>query len=87
MEVGDSILNDTDSRLQADLRNKDFKEVSVAQALLEAAQKKISEIHKDMQKTKEQQRSVAKRKQSMLDTFLSKPSNAKSKKCVIERQS
>ena len=80
MEVGDSILNDANSRLQADLRNKDFKEVSVAQALLEAAQKKISEIHKDMQKTKEQQRSVAKRKQSMLDIFLSKPSNAKSKK-------
>ena len=80
MEVGDSILNDANSRLQADLRNKDFKEVSVAQALLEAAQKKISEIHKDMQKTKEQQRSVAKRKQSMLDIFLSKPSNAESKK-------
>ena len=80
MEFGDSILNDANSRLQAALRNKDFKEVSVAQALLEAAQKKISEIHKDMQKTKEQQRSVAKRKQSMLDIFLSKPSNAKSKK-------
>ena len=80
MEVGNSILNDANSRLQADLRNKDFKEVSVAQALLEAAQKKISEIHKDMQKTKEQQRSVAKRKQSILDIFLSKPSNAKSKK-------
>ena len=80
MEFGDSIFNDANNRLQAALRNKDFKEVSVPQALLEAAQKKISEIHKDMQKTKEQQRSVAKRKQSMLDIFLSKPSNAKSKK-------
>ena len=53
------------------MRNKDFKEVSVAQAMIEAAEKKISSANKAMQQTREQQQSVSKRKQTIINTFLS----------------
>ena len=43
MEVGDTILKEANAKLQAALKNKDFKEVSVAQAMIEAAQKKIDQ--------------------------------------------
>lgn len=56
------------------MKKKDFKEVSVAQAMIEAAQKKISKANTVMQQTREKQRSVLKRK------FLSQPSKPKSKK-------
>jgi len=56
------------------MKKKDFKEVSVAQAMIEAAQKKISKAYTVMQQRREKQRSVLKRK------FLSQPSKPKSKK-------
>lgn len=56
------------------MKKKDFKEVSVAQAMIEAAQKKISKGNTVVQQTREKQRSVLKRK------FLSQPSKPKSKK-------
>ena len=49
MEVGDTILNEANAKLRAAVRNKDFKEVSVAQAMIEAAEKKISSANKAMQ--------------------------------------
>ena len=36
MEVGDAILKDANEKLQAALKNKDFKEVSIAQVMIEA---------------------------------------------------
>ena len=42
MEVGNTILKEANAKLQATLKNKAFKEVSVAQAMIEAAQKNIS---------------------------------------------
>ena len=80
MEVGDTILKEANAKLQAALKNKDFNEVSVAQAMIEAAQKKISTANTGMQQASEQQRSVSKRKQSIINTFLSQPSDPKSKK-------
>ena len=79
-EVGDTILKEANAKLQAALKNKDFKEVSVAQAMIEAAQKEISTANTGMQQAREQRRSVSKRKQSIINTFLSQPSDPKSKK-------
>ena len=80
MEVGDTILKEANAKLRAAVRNKDFKEVSVAQAMIEAAEKKISSANKAMQQTREQQQSVSKRKQTIINTFLSQPSKPKFKK-------
>ena len=80
MEVGDTILKEANAKLQAALKNKDFKEVSVAQAMIEVAQKKISTANTGMQQAREQRRSVSKRKQSIINTFLSQPSDPKCKK-------
>ena len=79
MEVGDAILKDANEKLQAALKNKDFKEVSIAQAMFEAAQK-IRSAKTGLQQTREQQKPVSKRKQSIIDSFLSQPSKAKAKK-------
>ena len=80
MEVGDAILKDANEKLQAALKNEDFKEVSIAQAMFEAAQKKIRSCKTGLQQTREQQKSVSKRKQSIIDSFLSQPGKAKAKK-------
>ena len=80
MDVGDTILKEANAKLRAAMKNKDFKEVSVAQAMIETAQKKISGANTAMQQTREKQKSVSKRKLSIIDTFLSQPSKPKSKK-------
>ena len=49
MEVGDTILKEANAQLRVAVGNKDFKEVSVAQAMIEAAEKKISSANKAMQ--------------------------------------
>ncbi|PFX25307.1 hypothetical protein AWC38_SpisGene10081 [Stylophora pistillata] len=84
MEVGDTILKEANAKLRDAMRNKDFKEVSVAQAMIEAAQKKISSANKAMQQTREQQKSVLKRKQNIINTFLLQPRKLKLKKTTYE---
>ena len=79
MEVGDTILKEANAKLQAALKNKNFKELSVAQAMIEAAQKKISTTNTGMQRARGQRISVSKRKQSVINTFLSQPSDPKCK--------
>ena len=80
MEAGDTIWNEANAKLRAAVRNKDFKEVSVVQAIIEAAEKKISGANKAMQQTREQQQSLSKRKQTIINTFPSQPSKPKFKK-------
>ena len=41
MEIREAVLKKASEELQAALKNKDFKEGSVAQAIIEAAHKKI----------------------------------------------
>ena len=79
MEDGDTILKEPNAKLRAAVRNQDFKEVSVAQAMIEASEKKISSANKAMQQTREQQQSVSKRRQTIINTFLSQPSKPKFK--------
>ena len=56
MEDGNAILKEPNAKLRAAMRHKDFKEVSVAQAMIEASEK-ISSANKAMQQTREQQQS------------------------------
>ena len=69
MEDGNTILKEPNAKLRAAMRHKDFKEVSVAQAMIEASEK-ISSANKAMQQTREQQQSVSKRKQIKEDQKL-----------------
>ena len=82
MEIGDTISKEANTKLLAAMKNKGFKELSSAQAMIEAGQKKISSGNTRMQQTSEQQKSISKRKQSMIFTFqfLSQPSKPKPKK-------
>ena len=74
-------MKEANAKLQAALKNQDFKEVSVAEAMTEAAQKKISTANTGMQQAREQRRSVSKTKESIIKTFLSqRASDPKSKK-------
>ena len=52
MDVGDSILKEANAILQNAMKNKDFKEISVAQAKIEAVQKRISNANAVMQQTR-----------------------------------
>ena len=70
MDVGDSILKEANAILQNAMKNKDFKEVSFAQAIIEAVQKRISNANAVMQQAREKQRSVSKRKQVILNKHL-----------------
>ena len=79
MEDGNTILKEPNAKLRAAMRHKDFKEVSVAQAMIEASEK-ISSANKAMQQTREQQQSVTKQRQTIINNFLSQPSKPKFKK-------
>ena len=48
MEVGDSILKEANAKRKAALKNQDLKEISTVQAMIEAAQKKISTANTGM---------------------------------------
>lgn len=48
MEVGDAILKEANAKLKAALKNQDFKDVSVVQAMIVGAQKKISTANTGM---------------------------------------
>ena len=41
MKVGEAVLKEASEKLQAALKNKDFKEGSVAQAIIEAAHTRV----------------------------------------------
>ena len=59
MEVEDANLKDENAKLQVALKKNDFKAVSVPQAMIEAAQKKINTANIGMQQAREQRRSIS----------------------------
>jgi hypothetical protein len=52
------------------LQRKDLKAASVAQAMLDAAQSKLSDASKGMESVRRKQRALEKRKQTILDSFI-----------------
>lgn len=70
-EVGDRLLEQGAERLKIALEKKDMKEVALAQAMIEAAQKKIHDVKGDLDATRKAQKKIEKRKQSLIDSFVS----------------
>lgn len=80
MDTGNSLLREGNEKLKQALRKKDFPQVALAQAMIEAAQKKIVESHKGREDTRKKQQGIEKRKQSVINDFFLGNYNAKKKK-------
>lgn len=70
-EVGDQLLDQGAERLKKALEKKDLKEIALAQAMIEAAQRRIHDVKGDMENTRKAQKKIEKRKQSLIDSFVS----------------
>ena len=55
LEIGTSILTEANQKLKNALKNKDYKAASIAQALIESAEEKVSNAKNLMSNTREKQ--------------------------------
>ena len=78
MEDGNAILKEPNAKLRAAMRHKDFKEVSVAQAMIEALERSVVLTKRCSRQGSNS--SLSKRRQTIINTFLSQPSKPKFKK-------
>ena len=65
LEIRTSILTEANQKLKDALKNKDYKAASIAQALIESAEEKVSNAKNLMSDTREKQIKLQKRKQNM----------------------
>ena len=72
MDVGTQLFKEANEKLKAALKAKDLKQVAVAQAMLDSAQKTIDGANMKMNETRNEQHVVAKKRQSMMDNFVAK---------------
>ena len=61
LEVGNQILDEANKKLRNILQNKDLTGVSIAQAMVETAHKKIKSANTDMVLIRKEQRTVEKK--------------------------
>ena len=71
VEIGTSILIEANQKLKNVLKNKDYKAASIAQALIESAEEKVSNAKNLMSDTREKQIKLQRRKQNMVDNYFS----------------
>ena len=71
LEIRTSILTEANQKLKDALKNKDYKAASIAQALIESAEEKVSNARNLMSDTREKQIKLQKRKQNMVDSYFS----------------
>ena len=71
LEIRTSILTEANQKLKDALKNKDYKAASIAQALIESAEEKVSNAKNLMSDTREKQIKLQKRKQNMVDSYFS----------------
>ena len=71
LEIGTSILTEANQKLKNALKNKDYKAASIAQALIESAEEKVSNAKNLMSDTREKQIKLQRRKQNMVDNDFS----------------
>jgi len=72
MGVGTELFKEANMKLKESLKTKNFKQIAIAQAMLDAAETHIQQACTKLQKTRTEQRIVEKRKQSAMDRFLTK---------------
>ena len=71
LKIRTSILTEANQKLKDALKNKDYKAASIAQALIESAEEKVSNAKNLMSDTREKQIKLQKRKQNMVDSYFS----------------
>ena len=72
MDVGTDLFKEANAKLKEALKTKDMKQIAVAQAMLDAAEKQILQARTKLQETRTEQRVIEKRKQSVMDSFVAK---------------
>jgi len=72
MDVGSDLFKEGNAKLKEALKSKDMKQIAVAQAILDTAEKQIQEARSKLQETRTEQRVIEKRKQSLMDSFVAK---------------
>ena len=80
IEIGNKILEEANQKLKEALKNKDFKEAAVAQAMLESGRKKIDDANKLIMTTRERQKNILKRKDGLLKKLLTASSSPTKKR-------
>ena len=73
LEVGNRILDKTNEKLRNTSQNKDLTAVSVTQTIIETTHKKIKSANTDMVPNRKKQRTVEKKKQSIIDMLREGP--------------
>ena len=71
LEIGTSILSEANQKLKNALKNKNYKAASIAQALIESVEVKVSIAKNLMSDTIEKQIKLKKRKQNMVGNYFS----------------
>ena len=71
IEVGNTFLKDACKKLPSAIKSKNFREMSVAQAMIEAAEARIDSARKELNQIRKQQQKLSKRKQIIIDGFFS----------------
>jgi hypothetical protein len=77
LDVANSLFKEANAKLKKALHNKDFKDASLAQAMLDAAQTKLDSASKAMETVRGKKRTLDKQKKTMIDHFLSAPKKKK----------
>ena len=65
LETGTTILTEANQKLKNVLKKKDYKAASIAQALIESSEEKVSNAKNLMSDTREKQIKLQKRKQNV----------------------
>ena len=71
LEIGTSILTEANEKLKNTLKNKDYNVASIAQALIESAEEKVSNANNLMSDAREKQIKLQKCKQNMINNYFS----------------
>ena len=71
LEIGTSILTEANQKLKNALKNKDYKAASIAQALIESAEEKVSNAKNLISDTREKQIKLQKRNQNTVNNYFS----------------
>jgi len=70
--VGTQLIAEASGKLKDALKNNDLKQAAVAQLMLDTAQQHMDIAQSKLQSTREELRTVNKRKQSAMDKFIAK---------------
>lgn len=77
MDKANQIFEEANKRLSAAIKNKDFKEINIAQGLLDVAKANLDKIAEAMNKCVAERNDIGKKRMKMIDTFMKKSDDNK----------